>query len=137
MVDPIVLLALALFASPALALAPIPTALAAAATLAVLRRRASRPVIVLAVAALLLGGLRARAAIDRAAILHGRATELLPAPSRCEGEGSVVGSPVMLHGQARVEVEIEAGSCADRPIPAPFRARLYGAPEALGRGDRV
>src|SRR4029079_4493818 len=34
-------------------------------------------------------------------------------------------------------VEIGPGSCADPPITAPFRARLYGAPEALGRGDRV
>src|SRR5689334_11133834 len=137
MVDSIVLVALALFGSAALALSPIPTALAAAAITAVLRTRASRPGIVIALGALFLGGLRARAAIEGAAILHRRAVELLPAPSRCEGQGRILSSPVMMRGQARVEVEIEAGTCGDRAITTPFRARLYGAPEQLGRGDRV
>jgi competence protein ComEC len=161
-VDPIVLVALCLLASAALALAPIPTALAAMAIAAALRRRAGRAARAIALGALLLGGLRARAALARGEALHERATALLPAPSRCEGEGTVMSSPVVMRGrnedarsaaageplspvldlyrsEARIDVAIDAGTCGEREIPraAPLYARLYGAPEDLARGDRV
>src|SRR6185503_16170833 len=135
MADPIVLVSLALFGSAALALSPVPTAIAAASIAAVLRDRAGRSAIAIALGALLLGGLRARAALERASAIHRRATELFTAPARCEGEGRVVGSPVVMRGpngaapaageplsDARVEIAIEAGSCGGRPIGAPLRA---------------
>jgi competence protein ComEC len=155
MADPIVVVALALFASAALALAPITTALSVAASVALLREHARRSVIGLAIGALIVGGLRARAELDRASTIHRRATELLTPPARCEGEGVVVSSAVVMRGpegaakrradptatdppaQARVEIEIDAGSCGGRKLEAPLRARVYGAPEELTRGDRV
>ncbi len=149
MIDPVVLVALALLAGAALALAPLPTALAAVAIAALLHRRAPRATLALALGALLLSGLRARAALDRAAGLHAATCALLSPPARCEAEARVIGSPVVMRGgpgspapgeasqQARVDVELVRGLCGEHPIVAPLRARLYGAPEDLGRGDRV
>jgi competence protein ComEC len=157
MADPIVLVALALLAGAALALAPIPTAITAVVIAAVLRDRARRVVIALTLGAMLLGGLRARIALERGAAVHIRATELLTPPSRCEGEGIVMSSPVVMRTrkkgagaphdvdpagaepprEARVEIEIDVGSCGEHSLDAPLRARLYGAPEDLSRGDRV
>ncbi|MFT3773910.1 MAG: DNA internalization-related competence protein ComEC/Rec2 [Minicystis sp.] len=147
MADPIVLLALALLAGAPLALAPVPTAAAVIMIVVILRARVSRGALVLAAVALIVAGLRARAALARATVVHERAVAILQPPARCEGEATVVGSPVVVgrasatrsaaDGQARVDVEITSGSCADRPLAGPIRARLYGAPEDLGRGDRV
>lgn len=162
MADPIVLVALCLLASAALALAPIATALAAMVITVALRRRAGPVTRAVALGAMLLGGLRARAALARGEALHQRTTALLPAPSRCEGEGTVMSSPVVMRGreepparsptaageplspvlvrtEARIDVAIDAGACGEREIPraSPLHARLYGAPEDLARGDRV
>jgi competence protein ComEC len=147
MADPILLAALALLAGAPLALAPIPTAAAAVAAAWALRARLRRGALAAAAIAIVAGGLRARAALDEGAAIHRRATLLLTPPARCEGEAVVVGSPVVLGrgagrppeslGQARADVEITAGRCGDRVIEAPLRARLYGAPEDLARGDRV
>src|SRR5262249_52136107 len=111
----------------------------------VLRGRASRAALAAAVLALISGGLRARAALDRADAVHRRAVEALAPPSRCIGEGVVVGSPVVIGrsqpgwgaDQARVDVEIAEGTCGGRALMGPLRARIYGAPEDLGRGDRL
>ncbi|APR84013.1 DNA internalization-related competence protein ComEC/Rec2 [Minicystis rosea] len=147
MADPIVLLALALLAGAPLALAPTPTLAAAAAITLVLRGRVARGAWVVATAALIVGGLRARAALAHATVVHERAVAMLMPPLRCEGEATVVSSPIVVgraaagrslaEGQARIDVEITTGLCGDRPIGAPFRARLYGAPEDVGRGDRL
>jgi competence protein ComEC len=149
MADPIVILALALLAGAPLALAPIATATAFVACAVLLRARASRGVLVGAAILMAIGGLRARAALTRAGETHARVVALLQPPERCFGEGVVVSSPVVVgraartskadgsEGQARVDVEIERGTCGDRAIDLPIRAKLYGAPEDLGRGDRV
>jgi competence protein ComEC len=146
MVDPIVIVALALLAGAPLALAPLPTAAAAIAIAALVRARGGRGAIVLAALAMIAGGLRARAVLDRADALHRRTVELLHPPARCEGEGVVVSSPVVIGRavpdprraeQARVDVEIASGLCGATALVEPLRARLYGAPEDLGRGDRV
>jgi competence protein ComEC len=145
MADPIVLLALALLAGAPLALSPLPAAAASVAIAFALRARTSRGALVLAAVALVTSGVRARAALDRATVTHARAVAILQPPARCEGEATVIGSPVVVGratphdgaGQARVDVEITAGLCGERPLDGPLRARLYGAPEDLGRGDRV
>lgn len=147
MVDPIVLLSLALVCGAPLALAPGPTAAAAVVIAFLLRGRASRGVLALAAVALVAGSLRARAALERAGEAHGRAVMLLQPPARCEGEGEIVSSSVVMGraaaarpeaaGQARVDVEIASGRCGDHILSAPLRARLYGAPEDLARGDRI
>jgi competence protein ComEC len=147
MVDPIVLVSLALLCGAPLALAPGPTAAAAVMIVFLLRARAHRGALALAAVALVVGGLRARAALARADALHERAVALLQPPARCEGEGEIVSSSVVLGrgapakaesaGQARVDVELTSGRCGERALTEPLRARLYGAPEDLARGDRV
>jgi len=145
MADPVLLCALALVAGAALALAPWPAALGAATVAMLLRRRARRTSLVLAVIALVIGGARARARIDGAVRLHESVVAVLTPPSRCAGQASVVGSPVVMHargpssapGEARVDVELTGGSCGERPLAGSVRARLYGAPDDLARGDRL
>jgi competence protein ComEC len=147
MVDAIVLAALALLAGPASALAPVPAAFAAMTVAVILLRTGTtRRVVGVALVALLIGALRSRAALTGAEAIHGRAVALLTPPSRCEGEGRVVGSPVVQRGstpvkadepKGRADVELARGRCGDRPFDTPIRVRLYGVPEDLGRGDRV
>jgi competence protein ComEC len=145
MVDSIVVVALAILAGAPLALAPIPTAAAAVGIALVLRAHVRRRVLAWAAVALVVGGLRARAALERGEVVHQRAVAVLTPPARCEGDGVILGSPVVIGrarpgpggDQARVDVEITTGRCGERPLTAPLRARVYGAPEDLGRGDRV
>lgn len=147
MVDAIVLAALALLAGPASALAPVPAALGVTAVALVLLRAGTRKrVVAFALVALVIGTLRSRAALADAEALHGRAIALLTPPSRCEGEGRVVGTPVVQRGaqpasddspKGRADVELTSGLCGDHPIREPVRVRLYGVPEDLARGDRL
>ncbi|WP_437779191.1 DNA internalization-related competence protein ComEC/Rec2 [Sorangium sp. So ce1097] len=174
MIDPVLLLGLALAAGAPLALSPTPTALAAALAAAALRRRAGRAALAVAAAALVVGGLRARALLDGAGALHEGAAALLQPPARCEVTCAVVASPVVIgagarpgaaerpggaahahdgeaaHAHdgeaeapdgeapaARIDVEISGGACGGRALARPLRARLYGAPRDLARGDRL
>lgn len=147
MVDAIVLAALALLAGPASALAPVPAALGVTAVAVVLLRAGTRRrVIAFALVALVIGALRSRAALADAEAIHGRAVALLTPPSRCEGEGRVVGTLVVQRGSApatddspkgRADVELTSGLCGEHAIRAPIRVRLYGVPEDLARGDSV
>jgi competence protein ComEC len=145
MVDPFVLVALGLLCGAPLALAPLPTIAAALGSLVALRRHTTRKVLVLAAVAMVIGGLRARAALRRAEGLHASAVATLTPPARCDGEGRVVGSPVVLGrprpgiggDQARVDIELTSGTCRTHVITSPLVARVYGAPEDLVRGDRV
>jgi competence protein ComEC len=155
-VDSIVLLALALTGGAAVALAPVPAALASVAIAALLRDRARRSALVLAALGLLVNAYRARAAIDEASTAYSRTADFLHPPARCEIDAVVVSSPVVLRryepadpsdpppqegaaadDSARVDVEISSGVCGDRAVTSPFRARLYGAPVDLARGDRL
>ncbi|AUX27089.1 competence protein [Sorangium cellulosum] len=158
-VDPVLLLGLALAAGAPLALAPAPTALGAALVAAALRRHVGGLALAAAGVALVASGLRARALLDRAGDLYDGATALLQPPARCEVTGAVVSSPVVVgtaarrssggarapeaaedEGEpatARVDVEISGGTCGGRAIAGSLRARLYGAPMDLARGDRL
>ncbi len=145
MVDPILVLALGLAAGAAVAIAPWAGALAVIACALVARRRASRFVIALGLAATLIGALRARAAITRADEAHARAVRELTPPARCEGVARVVGSPVVSGAAiaaggdptARVDVDLEDARCDGRALVGPLRARVYGADAALARGDTI
>jgi competence protein ComEC len=161
LVDPLVLVAVGLAAGAALALAPAPTALGVVAVAALLRarlagvglgagarpveRRTSRLALGLALSGVLLSGLRARAALERAGRSHADAAEHLSPPARCAGRAVVAGSPVVLQGavpanpaaRARIVVELREMSCSGRALPAGLRARILGAPEDLARGDEL
>lgn len=149
--DGIALLSLSLTAGAAVALAPLPATLAAAAIALLIRGRVGRGALIIAGIGLLLNALRAREAIDAAQADYGRTAELLHPPARCEVSATVVSSPIVLrrgepHGDhgassedndSRIDVEITGGSCGDRAVDRPFRARLYGAPDGLARGDKL
>ncbi len=145
MVDPVLLVALALLAGAPLALAPVPTAAAAVCVALAIHRRASRATIAVAALALTCSGLRARVELERGAEVHRHAVHVLTPPARCEGEAEVLSSSVVIGRStatatgdlARIDVEIDRGRCGERALAAPLRARIYGAPEDLGRGDRV
>ncbi|AUX48114.1 competence protein [Sorangium cellulosum] len=146
MIDPVLLFALALAAGAPLALSPLPTALGAALVAAALHRRAGRVALAAAAAALVVGGLRARAQLDDAGGLYGIAVAQLQPPARCEVTGVILSSPVVVgaaqraEGEApaaRIDVALEGGTCGGRALGGPLRARLYGAPVDLARGDRL
>lgn len=158
------LIALALTSGAALALAPLPAAIAATAIAWLLRRHTSLPVLLVAGVGLLINGARARATLDEAREVYGRTAEFLSPPARCEGEAVVISSPIVLRrddttntntntkgaaagaeggggddsgGDGRIDVELLSGTCGERRIEAPLRARIYGAPVDLARGDRL
>ncbi|WP_044244930.1 DNA internalization-related competence protein ComEC/Rec2 [Chondromyces apiculatus] len=146
MIDPVLLVGLALAGGAMLALAPLPVAVAASLCLVMVRRRTSRTVLVVVALAIGVGGLRARVALDGAAALYARTAVLLSPPSRCEARGVVISSPVVIGeatrsaeepSSARVDVELSEGRCGERALVEPLRARLHGAPLALVRGDEV
>src|SRR5262245_52578317 len=95
-VDVSLLYAAALVMGPAAVLAPLPTAFATLCALALLRRRLRAPTLALAFGALLIATARSRAALNTGALAHERATELLTPPARCEAEGVVIRSPVVV-----------------------------------------
>ncbi|WP_437589153.1 DNA internalization-related competence protein ComEC/Rec2 [Sorangium sp. So ce1000] len=158
MIDPVLLFGLALAAGAPLALSPLATALGAALAAAALRRRAGRAALAAAGVALVVSGLRARAQLDGAGAAYEGALALLQPPARCEVACAVVSSPVVVGaGQqrsvnargardargdpeapaSRIDVELSGGTCGGRALPGPLRARLYGAPLDLARGDRL
>ncbi|WP_437854570.1 DNA internalization-related competence protein ComEC/Rec2 [Sorangium sp. So ce363] len=152
MIDPVLLFGLALAAGAPLALSPLATALGAALAAAALRRRAGRAALAAAGVALVVSGLRARALLDGAGAAYDGALALLQPPARCEVACAVVGSPVVVgaaqqrsaaeRGEdeppaSRIDVELSGGTCGGRALQGPLRARLYGAPLDLARGDRL
>ncbi len=151
-IDGFVLVAVAFAAGPTLALSPWPAAVGAL-LVGVLCQRAATPLsLLLAVLAFGVGGVRSSLGLERAARAHARTVRVLPAPNRCDVEGTVVRSPVLrrasahqrssLWGAAQIDLDIRRGECGDpldgppRPIGS-MRVRLYGAPEHLGRGDHL
>lgn len=144
-VDPALLIGLALAGGAALPLAPGWAAAAAVGVWAAASRGTSRVVVALALAAFVVGGARAASAIDRAKERYQAGLALVKPPARCVGDATVRSSPVVLLrpdaeevlGDARIDVELLAGATCDDKPAAGLRARVYGAPRELARGDRV
>lgn len=57
-------------------------------------------------------------------------------PRRCAFTARVASSPVLAHGSISFMADVSGADCEDVPLP-PFRARLYGGPSNLARGDVV
>jgi competence protein ComEC len=116
MLDGSILLGFALLGGGLLSISPAPTATAAVVALVVLRHRLTVVWWAVALAALAVGALRAGhqvAVLDRE-----RAAEHRPLIAGWDAELSNV-------------------ECEGRRIDRSFRARLYGGPDDLARGDRV
>ncbi len=57
-------------------------------------------------------------------------------PRRCAFTASVASSPVEAHGSLSFLADVQSADCEGVPLSA-FRARLYGGPATLARGDVV
>lgn len=116
--------------------APAPALLFSLAAAWMLRRKLSRWGFVLAALSLLLTATRAELAVSGfEADLEG-ARARLGGPRRCAGTGVVVTSPVRVGGTLRYSADFDSLDCEGRELGV-TRARLYGGPPDLGRGDRV
>ena len=137
--DPILWAAFALFGGAASAVSPGPSVLALVLIACVLRwlARVRWWVLALVVASFAIGAIRGRARLQHAEALYDRAVSVLPAPSRCFGTGTVTSSPIVRGSVVQADVELDEASCNDVELQAPMRIRIHGAPEELGRGDRV
>lgn len=149
-VDELLLVALSLWFGAALAQAPLATACAAAAIAFLLRKHARPALLGFCLVCLAIGGLRARNTLETGKAAYDFTAEFLHPPARCEAVAVVIASPVVIRKNGepipdqaesdlsgRADMELLSGQCGDRPIQTPFRARLYGAPSSLRRGDRA
>lgn len=57
-------------------------------------------------------------------------------PRRCAFTATVASSPVEGHGSISFLADVREADCEGVPVPA-FRARVYGGPATLARGDQV
>ena len=150
-VDAALWLAVALAAGAPLALAPWATSLAALVGTWMVRDRLSLRLRVAALLILAASGWRAREELQQAGFDRQLAQVVLSPPRRCEIELAVVRSPVVVRsgqrqaaGRARLDgtvldgrCELDGGDGPNHVLPPGLRARLYGAPEDLARGDRL
>jgi len=153
-VDGAVLFGLALVAGGLLSVCPAPAAVSAVVSLLVLRRRMTLAQCAIAVGALAIGALRAGGAVARLDRDREEVRVALRGPVRCAADGVVVSSPVLLRGSATLvppepdgaavrplvagwDAELADVECEGRRLERGFRARLYGGPDDLARGDRV
>lgn len=62
--------------------------------------------------------------------------DALGAPRRCAFEAEVASSPVELHGTVSFLADVAQAECEGRALTG-FRARVYGGPAELARGDVI
>jgi len=135
-IDALLLASLSLVAGGTFALAPWPSASAlVAASLLAWRPLGSWRV--LGCAALFgLGAWRGAHRLDEYDSRRFAWRDAIGHPRRCAFTARVVSSPVQTHGTMSFLAEVHSADCEDVPLPA-FRARLYGGPSELSRGDAV
>jgi competence protein ComEC len=136
-VDPVLVVATALLLGACAAVAPLPVAVGAGASLLLLRSRMSRLGWLLGLLALVLSSWRAHWALGDFEAARVAARDALMRPARCAGRAVVVRSPTWAHGSANLVVDLHQGDCEGRPLPSPVRARVYGGPDDLARGDQL
>lgn len=148
-VDGMLVVALSLLFGAALVQAPMATACAAICMACLLRKRLRPTLLWISLLCLGINGFRARNALENGNALYDFTAEFLHPPARCEALAVVVASPIVIKKKeaekdapdadlnGRVDMELLSGICGDRPIAAPMRARLYGAPSDMRRGDRA
>jgi competence protein ComEC len=136
-IDPALVMAAALLGGAACAVAPLPAVMAAAALALLLRPRLGPAALLVSAAAFGLGAWRAERAVSRFEARRVEVRDELGPPARCAGRGVVATSPVWAHDAIGYLADFRGLDCEGRKIPGPVRARLYGGPQHLGRGDVV
>ncbi len=115
----------------------VAVALAMAACLALVARRASRWLVLLGAACALVGVVRAAAAVSAHAAERAAADAAMGLPKRCSARARVVSSPVRVREVLRWDAHLTDVACEEQPVPWTGSATLYGGPEDLARGDAL
>jgi competence protein ComEC len=138
-VDGWVLTGLALAGGGLAVVAPFAVATAAALLLALAfcARRASWGAVALVVIALVVGTIRAQAAVRGHEEERAQADAALAQPARCSARGSVSSSPVLVRGSLRWDGVLTDLHCDGAVVHWAGRATIYGGPDDLARGDEV
>jgi competence protein ComEC len=124
-VDLILVFGCALVAGALAWVAPFWVAATAVAFIAMAR---SKPAFAIAATlGMAIGFLRARSAIDA----HQELRKAAAPRGRCSGRARVATSPIWLHGVVRWDADLDSPECGS------VRARLYGGPDDLARGDEA
>jgi competence protein ComEC len=138
-VDTLLLAGAALVTGGLVVVAPCEVAVTAAAVLALAgsARRVRVTGMVVVLAALGMGALRAHIAVSRHEARRVEADSIIAQPARCSGRGRVESSPVRVRGVPRWDARLQAVVCDGQSVPWVGPATLYGGPEGLARGDEV
>jgi competence protein ComEC len=138
-VDTVLVAGAALAAGALLLVAPYEVALAAAALLVLLRavRRLRGVAVVVALAAMGGGALRAGRAVSRHEAARIQAEAELGLPRRCTAYARVESSPVRVRDVLRWDAQLRDLVCDGEASDWRGRATLYGGPDDLARGDEA
>ncbi|HKQ69474.1 MAG TPA: DNA internalization-related competence protein ComEC/Rec2 [Polyangiaceae bacterium] len=140
-IDVTVLTGLALLGGALVPVSPYATSLAAIATIGLLRDRFSRFVAVLALLFVMVGLLRSASAVRRFDDARAVASGALAGPRRCAATARVLSSPTARRSEPPElfvmawDADLTEISCDGREHVPNLRARIYGGPDDLARGD--
>lgn len=82
------------------------------------------------------GALRARHALTELDAERFALRDAIGHPRRCAFQGRVASSPVVAHGSVSFLADVSGAECEDVKLGS-FRARVYGGPDSLSRGDEI
>jgi competence protein ComEC len=147
-VDSTLFLGLALLAGGLASVCPWPTAAAVVATLVFARRRLGLALLLALAAAVGLNAVRAGRAVARFDRERAAVRDALGGPARCAARAIVKSSPVSFRSTARsaegppelvpsFDADLDRVECDGRLLGSSFRARIYGGPADLARGDEL
>lgn len=128
--------ALAFVAGGTLPIAPLAASIGFAAALVVSRGALGRRAAACCLLLFGLGGLRSWWALERFDTERFAWRDAIAQPRRCAFAAEVASSPVKARQSISFLAEVERAEC-EGVVLTDFRARLYGGPEELARGDRV
>jgi competence protein ComEC len=135
--DAAVVLGMALLVGQRGAAQPWAAAILLCGALLLLRRELPRWLVVAALALAAAGAAGASWKLRDAELDRERARDALGAPSRCDAGARVEGSPVRKGDALRWTAELREIWCEGRKIEGTWRAKLYGGPDDLARGDEL
>ncbi len=135
-IDALVAAALSLVAGGTVPLAPLAAISGFGVALAIAARALGRRRVLVCACLFGLGALRAAVALQTFDDRRFALRDALGGPRRCAFSAEVATSPVLLNGTLGFVARVSEADCDGHLLP-PFRARLYGGPTELARGDRV
>lgn len=135
-IDSLLLASLALIAGGTFTLAPWASGIGLVISALLLWRRLGARRVLCCGVLFGLGAWRGSARLEEYDRLRFAWRDAIGHPRRCAFTARVASSPVVAHGSVSFLADVSSAECEDVPLPA-FRARLYGGPEQLARGDVI